>query len=102
MKQYHLKIHPEALNDIQYATDWYNDKVKGLGTRFQKQVISQINKLKNTGEIYDIRYKDVRCMVVKKFPFMVHFTIDTQEGILTVYAVFHTSRNPRIWENRFK
>ena len=102
MKQYRLKIHREALNDIQNITDWYNDKAKGLGTRFQKQVISQINKLKSRGEIYAIRYEDVRCVVIKKFPFMVHFTIDTEKRILTVYAVFHTSRNPRIWEYRFK
>ena len=102
MNRYEIKISHEALDDIQFATDWYNNQVEGLGKRFQKQVINQIGKLKNTAEIHVIRYKDVRCMVIKKFPFMVHFTLDTQKGILTVYAVLHTSRNPRIWEKRLK
>ena len=36
-----IKITPKALLDIQEATDWYNNKLKGLGSRFQKQVITQ-------------------------------------------------------------
>ena len=100
--QYQIKILPEALDDIQLATDWYNDQAAGLGRRFQKQVISQINRLKNSGERYVIRYDDVRCMVIKKFPFMVHFVVDVNTETLTVYAVLHTSRNPKIWVRRSK
>ncbi len=102
MKQYRIKITSEALNDIQHATNWYNGQVDGLGVRFQKQVVKQINRLSSTAEIYVIRYNDVRCMMIKHFPFMVHFTIDTHKGILAVYGVLHTSRNPRIWEKRLK
>ena len=76
MSQYQIKIYPEALEDIQQATDWYNGQLPGLGARFQSQVIKQINKLKKLPEIYAIRYNDVRCIVIKKFPFMVHFTIE--------------------------
>jgi hypothetical protein len=38
MNTYKLKIDEEALQDIQNATDWYNEQLEGLGTRFQKQV----------------------------------------------------------------
>ncbi|MGY0040404.1 hypothetical protein [Pedobacter sp. NJ-S-72] len=68
MPSYKIKVFPDALNDIQKATDWYNYQSYGLGTRFQKQVIKQINKLNNTFEIYTMRYNNVRCMVIKKFP----------------------------------
>jgi hypothetical protein len=51
---------------------------------------------------YAIRYADVRCMLVKKFPFMVHFTIDENQKLVEVFAVHHTSRNPKIWEERKK
>jgi hypothetical protein len=33
---------------------------------------------------------------------MVHFVVDDQQDIVTVYAVFHTSRNPQIWNKRPK
>ncbi len=66
MKKYKLKIDTGALQDIQETTDWYNEQSQGLGSRFQKQVKLQINKLKNNPDSYGIRYADVRCMLVKK------------------------------------
>jgi len=80
MSSYKIKVFPEALTDIQNATEWYNEQSYGLGTRFQKQVIKQINKLNNTANIYTIRYNDTRCMVIKKFPFMVHFLLDSSKS----------------------
>jgi hypothetical protein len=35
-------------------------------------------------------------MLIKKFPFMVHFLIEN--GIVVVFAVLHISRNPIIWD----
>jgi hypothetical protein len=76
MQEYKIKIHAEALDDIQDATDWYNEQSNGLGRRFQSQVVKQINKLKDSALLYAIRYENVRCMMIKKFPFMVHFSVN--------------------------
>ncbi|MBW8048914.1 MAG: type II toxin-antitoxin system RelE/ParE family toxin [Cytophagales bacterium] len=86
--------------DIQEATDWYNEQVPGCGSRFQKQVKFQINSLKINPNGYAIRYADVHCMLIKKFPFLVHFTVDESKFIVKVFAVVHTSRNPKIWEEK--
>ena len=45
MSSYKIKVFPEALTDIQKATNWHNEQSYGLGTRFKKQVIKQIDKL---------------------------------------------------------
>ncbi|MBB6502033.1 type II toxin-antitoxin system RelE/ParE family toxin [Pedobacter cryoconitis] len=100
MSSYKIKVFPEALDDIQKATDWYNEQSYGLGTRFQKQVVQQINKLNKTAEVYTVRYSNVRCMVIKKFPFMIHFLIEDE--IVVIFAIFHTSRNPKIWDKLLK
>lgn len=100
MPNYQIKVSPEALQDIQEATDWYNEQLAGLGIRFQKQTVKQITKLKSTALLYNIRYGNVRCMLIKKFPFMAHFTLDIDHYTVTVFAVFHTSRNPKIWNKR--
>ncbi|MBT1704828.1 hypothetical protein KK060_16150 [Fulvivirgaceae bacterium PWU20] len=76
MPKYKIKIAPDALPDIQDATDWYNKQLQGLGTRFQKQVITQINSLKSNPLSHVIRYADIRCMLIKRFPFMVHFSVN--------------------------
>ncbi len=102
MDSYKIQIDEEALLDIQNATNWYNDQLQGLGSRFQKQIKSQINSLKNDATLYSNRYGDVRCMVIKKFPFMVHYTINNKLLLVEVFAVIHTSRNPKIWEERRK
>ena len=98
--KYKILIDEEALLDIQAATDWYNEQLQGLGSRFQKQTKSQINSLKTDAEIHAKRYADVHCMLIKKFPFMVHYMIDNINSIVQIIAVLHTSRNPKIWQGR--
>lgn len=98
MTSFTISIDEEALIDIQQGTDWYNQQLDGLGQRFQKQVKSQILSLKRNHSSYSIRYKDVRCMPIKKFPFMVHFSVDESQRIVEVFAVIHTRRNPSIWK----
>lgn len=100
MANYKINVAPDALQDIQEATDWYNEQLSGLGSRFQKQVVKQINSLKANPLGYATRYAEVRCMLVKKFPFMVHFTLDEKQKLIEVFAIFHTSRNPKIWQER--
>jgi mRNA-degrading endonuclease RelE of RelBE toxin-antitoxin system len=95
-----IKIDVEALNDIQEATDWYNRQLQGLGGRFQKQVKQQINSLRESPFQCPVRYAGVRCMVIRKFPFLVHYTVDEPLRTVSVHAVYHTSRNPKIWIQR--
>lgn len=100
MKKYKVKIEPEALTDIQEITDWYNEQQTGLGKRFQNTTVKQINSLNKNPQVYAIRYKEIRCVLVKKFPYMVHFYIDDKNNTVEVLAVISTSRNPKIWTEK--
>jgi mRNA-degrading endonuclease RelE of RelBE toxin-antitoxin system len=100
MKKYMVKIDPDALNDIQMITNWYNEQQKGLGGRFQKTTIQQINSLKKDPHIYAIRYNEIRCMSIKKFPYMIHFFINDENNTVEVLAVINTDRNPKVWEEK--
>jgi len=97
IKKYKLKIEPEAFTDIQEISDWYNEKQAGLGKKFQKTTIRQINSLNNNPQIYAIRYREIRCVMIKKFPYMAHFYINTKDNTVEVLAVYSTDRNPKIW-----
>ena len=100
MKKYKIQIDIEALQNIQDATDWYNLQRHGLGGRFQKQVKAQINGLTKNAFAFGVRYSTVRSMLIKKFPFLVHFTIEQTANTVKIFAVLHTSRNPEIWKKR--
>ena len=100
MIEYRIKIDPEALADIQDITDWYDQKQEMLGKRFQDTTINQINKIAKDPHSIAIRYNEIRCMLVKKFPYMVHFYINEKMGFVEVFAVISIHRNPKIWAEK--
>jgi plasmid stabilization system protein ParE len=102
MIQYKISIDQDALKDIQDATDWYNEQLPGLGGHFQRLVKAQISSLKSNARLYSVRYDDIRCMLIPRFPFLVHFTISEKKKLVEIFGVLHTSRNPRIWAERKK
>ncbi len=102
MKKYKVKIEPEALTDIQEITDWYNEQQSGLGRRIQKAIIQHINVLNKTPQIYAIRYREIRCVIIKKFPYMVHYYINKKNNTVEILAVISTERNPKIWQDKTK
>ena len=100
MKKFRIKIDPKAIADIQAISEWYNLQQAMQGKRFQDTAIKQINKLDKDSHSFAIRYKEIRCMVIKKFPYMVHFYINEKTEIVEVLAVISTHRNPKIWEEK--
>jgi plasmid stabilization system protein ParE len=97
-----VKVEPQALVDIQEITDWYNGKQAGLGKRFQNTIIKQIDGLCKNPYICAMRYKEIRCLLVKNFPYMAHFYINEEIRAVEVLAVISTSRNPKIWKEKIE
>lgn len=94
-----FKVNPQAKIDIQDQIHFYNDKQNGLGKRFHNEIKSTFKSIRKN-PYYQIRYKNVRCLPLKKFPAMVHYTIDKNEKQITIRAVFHTSQTPNKWSER--
>lgn len=99
---YHLKIDVDALGDIQETFEWYEMQLKGLGLRYKNQTKRQINSLKKDPHFFSIKYNEIRCRKIEKFPFLIHYTINEELKAIIVFAVFHTSRNPEIWKRNNK
>jgi hypothetical protein len=102
MQSYKVKIEPEAFLDIQQITNWYDNRQAGLGDRFKNTTIKQIDSLRKDPQIYAIRYNEIRCMIIQKFPYMIHYFINENASTVEVMAVISTSRNPKIWEEKTK
>ena len=95
---YILKIDVDAFQNIQDTSEWYELQSKGLGQRYKTQTKKQINTLKKDPYLFSIKYGEIRCRKIEKFPFLIHYTIDENTKTVTIFAVFHTSRNPEIWK----
>ena len=67
----------------------------GFGSRFRDQIGVIIERMSATPLQFPIVYKNVRRALLRRFPYMLFFTIDGET--LLVIACFHSSRDPRIW-----
>ena len=96
--KFKVVYNPEFYNDIVDAVDWYNGEQPGLGERLFKVIKFQTAKLSGSALHYAIRYDDVRCLNIEKFPYLIHFRVDEAHGTVKVEAMFHTSRDPKLWD----
>ena len=90
---FEIILEKRALRDLDKGVEYYNEQQKGLGRRFSKEVNTAFNTLiKNP--FFQIRYDDIRCLPLKKFPFMIHFSVDEKQKSVIVFAIIHDSLDP--------
>jgi toxin ParE1/3/4 len=78
------------------ACDWYESKRAGLGLEFFSSIESSFSIIQKTPFLFAIKIKNVRCAFVPHFPYGIFYFIDNDR--IVVIAVFHLSRNPRLWK----
>ena len=71
-----------------------------IGTKAKRPVLEGVivERMSATPLQFPIVYKNVRRALLRRFPYMLFFTIDGET--LLVIACFHSSRDPRIWQKR--
>lgn len=97
---YKPKILLPAKKDIQEAAIWYNQRRKGFGNTFTKEVREKVKFICQNPHASNVRYDLVRTTILNVFPFMIHYSIDEENKTLIISAILHTSRNPKIWRKR--
>ena len=95
--KYSVVLDRRALKDIQESKDFYNSILKSLGDKFISEFSHCVTTLEKN-PFYQIRYDDVRCLPLRKFPFLIHFSVDEDKQIVKIYAVLHTSRDTENWK----
>ena len=95
---YQILLKPLAELDINESYTWYNEEREGLGDDFLSELEKSQELIREKPYHYQVRYKEVRMVQVKRFSFCLHYTIEGETII--VHAVLSTDRNPRIWKKR--
>ena len=93
-----LIIAPEAEQDIAEAYVWYENRRTGLGEEFMSCVDACIEAIRRMPEMHPRVHEDYRRGLVRRFPYAVFY--EHVNGTVTVYCVFHTSRDPEKWRLR--
>jgi len=94
---YAVKMAPGALKDIDESFEWYNEQIPGLGNRFINCIDERITELSITPNSGSVRYDNVRCALVKIFPYTIHYSVDEKLKTLIVFRILHISKKP-LWE----
>ena len=93
-----LIIAPEAIEDLVQAYDWYESQRVGLGEEFLGCVDASIESIRRFPDMYAIAFETYRRALVRRFPFAIFY--EHSESVVTIYCVFHTSRDPNKWQRR--
>ena len=94
-----LLISDDAVRDIDEAIEWYESHQNDLGLKFYSILIEHIDQLRSN-PFFQIRYSNVRCLPLSVFPYMIHFTVDSEAQTVIIRAVFNTSLDPKKWRIR--
>jgi toxin ParE1/3/4 len=95
---YRLAFRPQARREFDAAGDWYEREQPRLGEAFLTEVERVLQAILVNPEIFPEVLEGIRKAVVKRFPYCVYFR--TRGEIIVVLAVFHSARNPKIWQSR--
>ncbi|NBR14503.1 MAG: type II toxin-antitoxin system RelE/ParE family toxin [Crocinitomicaceae bacterium] len=89
-----LELDPRAIQDIQEAIDYYDEQLVGLGEKFEAYLNKYMKSL-SKNPFFQIRYDSIRCLPLKKYPYMIHFTVDEKLNTVYIHSVLNTARDPK-------
>ncbi|HYV39440.1 MAG TPA: type II toxin-antitoxin system RelE/ParE family toxin [Gemmataceae bacterium] len=93
-----LIIAEEAEGDLDEAYAWYERQRPGLGEDFLRCVDACLQSTRRNPKMHPVVFKQYRRALVRRYPYAVFF--EYANRAMTVYGVFHTSRDPNHWRTR--
>ena len=100
--KYKSVILPTAKEDLREAAKWYNKARSGLGKELVARFRERLAELRANPLTCQIRYSEVHTALVEQFPYMIHYYVDQQNKTIVIISILHTSRDPKVWDERLK
>ena len=86
-----VKRHRLVRADIQSAYDWYQSKQSGLGAEFIEDFRRAYHRLRQSPELYSVRFYNVRRSNLERFPYGIFYVLKPDQ--IQVLGVLHASRD---------
>jgi plasmid stabilization system protein ParE len=87
-----IRFTPDADAELAEARQWYAHQREDLDLEFMDSVDEALTRVVRNPSLYPIVYRNLRCAVVRRFPFAVFYEV--REDEIQVVAVFHSRRDP--------
>ncbi len=93
-----IVLRDEAQAEFDEAFDYYEGQRAGLGVDFVARVQQVFDRISANPLMHAAVFSDVRKAVVTRFPYCVFYRAHADR--VEVLAVFHSKRDPAIWQGR--
>lgn len=87
-----------AQDEADEAARWYEAQRVGLGAEFVQELQRVLDVIGGQPDRYPVVLGDTREAPLGRFPYCVYYR--DRPGRVVVTAVFHTARDPVIWQGR--
>lgn len=90
---YNLIISNRAQKEIENAIDYYALYNPNAPKNFITSLHNTYTILV-TNPFFRVKYKNVRALKIKKFPYLLYFVINESKNSVKILACFHNKQNP--------
>lgn len=91
-------FHPQADDELEKASRYYDTCRQGLGLEFAEEVYAAIARITQYPQASSLISKHTRRCLINRFPYGVIFQI--KSGTLRIIAVANLHRRPGYWKTR--
>jgi plasmid stabilization system protein ParE len=93
-----IRLRRAAQSEYDNAADWYEARGRGLGLRFVAAIQQKLQTISGQPDRYPEVWPGVREALVSGWPYCIYYQVHSDH--VMVLAVFHTSRDPSVWQSR--
>jgi plasmid stabilization system protein ParE len=93
-----IQFSPEADAELTEAREWYSHQRDGLDAEFMDSIDEALVRVVRNPQSFPMVYHNLRRVVVRRFPFAIFYVLRSEE--IHVTAVFHSRRDPELWQSR--
>src|SRR5690348_627002 len=90
---YKIIVSPRAQKEIENAIDYYALYSTSAPLNFIT-VLKEAYNILETNPSFSVRYKNIRALKIKNFPYSLYFIVDETQSTVRVLSCFHNKRNP--------
>lgn len=91
---------PEVKTDIIQAIDYYKNTNPQLAKQFLFRIREAKTYIAGSPTNFEVKYKEVRTLLLKQFPYHIHYLIDETKKQIIILAIIHAYKNPNDYSNR--
>jgi hypothetical protein len=93
-------FHPAALEEMDKAAAYYDERVAGLGDDFLVRVQASVERIEENPRQFPVTRHSARRAQIGRFPYGLVYLIRNDH--IWIIAAMHLQRRPGYWKDRLK